>query len=118
VVMDRMRAARNNSKNEPHMNHKASETKGNSQKRSGKGYTDRAKKLSETVSQGRGAEIDHEFGSRSEMKGSMSPVEKVQHDSATSLSPKSVETAESRESGASDQKERDALEGVTAWDED
>jgi hypothetical protein len=100
------------------MNHKASETKGKSQKRGDKGSADRGTKVSETVSHGKGAEINHKFGNCSEMKGSMSPVEKVQHDSATSLSPKSVETAESRESGASDQKEKDALEGVTAWDED
>ena len=118
VVMERMRAARNNSKDEPRTTHRASETKGKKPMRNSKGSEEHLKKVSETVTKDTGAEINDVVVGSSEMKGNVSPQAATQIGSLTTLSPESVETTDAPGSLASDQKQKDTIEGFIAWDEE
>ena len=116
--MERMRAARNNSKDEPRITHKASETKGKKPVRDSKGSEEHPKKVSETSTKDAGAETNDVVVGSGEMKGNVSPPAATQIDSLTTLSPESVETTDARGSLGSDQKQKDTLEGFIAWDEE
>jgi hypothetical protein len=116
VVMERMRAGRNNSKDKPRMTHMASETKGKKPMRNSKGSEDHPKKLSETVTKDTGAEINDVVLDPGEMKRNVPPQAATQIDSLTTLPPESVETTDVRGSPGSDQKQKDTLEGFSAWD--
>jgi hypothetical protein len=113
-----MRAARNNSKDEPRMTHKTSEIKGKKPMRNSKGSEDHPKKVSETTTKDTGAETNDVGIGSGEMKENVSPQAATHIDSLKMLSPESVETTDARGSLGSDQKQKDTLEGFIAWDEE
>jgi hypothetical protein len=76
------------------------------------------KKVSETVTKDTGAEINDVVIGSVEMKGNASRQAATHIDSLTTLSPESVEKTDACASHASDQKQKDTLEGFIAWDED
>ena len=100
------------------MTHMASETKGKKPMRNSKGSEEHLKKVSETVTKDTGVEINGVVVGSGEMKGNVSPQAATHIDSLKTLSPKSVETTDARGSLASDQKQKDTLEGFIAWDEE
>jgi len=118
VVMERMRAARNHSKDEPRMTHMASETKGKNPMRNNKGSKEHPKNVAETATKPPPTEINDQIPGSEELNENASKQAATPIDSLTTLSPESVETTDARGSLANDQKQKDTLEGFIAWDED
>lgn len=108
--MERMRAARNNSKDESRTTHKASETKGKKPMRSGK--------VSETTTKPPPTNINDQNAGSEVLTENASKQTTTQSDSLTTFPSEPAETTDSRGSITSDQKQKDTIEGFIAWDED
>ncbi|MEX0802015.1 MAG: hypothetical protein WD688_01645 [Candidatus Binatia bacterium] len=100
------------------MTHKAGEAKGKKPMRNSKGSEEHPKKVVETTRKDTGTEKNDVVVGSGDMKGNVPPPAATQINSPKTLSPESVETTDVRESLGSDQKQKDALEGFIAWDEE
>ena len=109
VVMERMRAARNNSKDEPRMTHNDRRNQGKKQCETAKAPKNIPRRFPRPQQKMTGAEINDVVVGSGEMKENVSPQAATHIDSLKALSPESVETTDARGSLGSDQKQKDTL---------
>jgi hypothetical protein len=118
VVMEKMRAAKNNRKGEPDGNN-VREPK-QSKYRSERKGSERPRKTSpELKAKQEPAEINPQFPGSERLKGDVSRESKANLDSLTGPSPRdSAESNNNRDAETVDQKQRDKLDWFSTWDED
>lgn len=117
VVMDRMRAARNNPKEEPYNVHKTREPKG--QKRKGKASEKPSEKVHAVTAKDAAGEINNQPARSEGLRENAHNHLAMQNDSLKAQrSPELVETSEESGPRASDQKQSEKLDWFSTWDED
>ncbi|MBI2228729.1 MAG: hypothetical protein HYU46_06460 [Deltaproteobacteria bacterium] len=119
VVMDRMRAARNNSKDERRTTHKTSDTKGKKPMRNSKGSEKPPKTGREITAKDSPAEINNQIPGSDGLRENASKQSATQLDSSkVQSSPELFETSEESGPRARDQKQSEKLDWISTWDED
>ena len=118
VVMDRMRAARNNQKEEPHDLQKTRAPKQQKHLRKGKGSEKPPKTVPEITAKDADGEINNQPARSKGLRENASNQLATQRDSLVQRSPELAETSEDHGSEATDQNQRENLEWFSTWDED
>jgi hypothetical protein len=118
VVMERMRAAKNNEKEEPHDLHKTREPKQPRHIRKIKGSEKPPKTGAKITAKDAAGEINNRPARSEGLRENASSQSATQRDSLVQRSPELAETSEDRGSKVTDQKQGEKLEWFSTWDED
>jgi hypothetical protein len=119
VVMDRMRAARNNPREEPHDLQKMREPRQQKHVRKGKGSEKPPKIVPEITARDSPAEENNQIPGSDRSRENASKQSATQLDSLkVQRSPELLETSEESGPGATDQKQSEKLDWFGTWDED
>jgi intracellular multiplication protein IcmO len=119
VVMERMRDAKNNPKEERHDIHKTNELKRQKHIRKSKDSEKPPKTILEITAKDSPAEINNQPPGSDGLRGNASKQSATQLDSLKAQrSPELVDTSEESDPGATDQKQRETLDWFSTWDED
>jgi hypothetical protein len=120
LLQGRMRAARNNPREEPRDLHKIRESKQQKHIRKGKGSEQRSKMVSEVTAKDSPAAINNQLPDSGELKENVSKQSATQLNSLEARrSPESAETGDDRRPEVFDQKQRrEKLEWFSTWDDD
>ena len=119
VVMDRMRAARNNSKEEPHDLQKTREPRQQKHLRKGKGSEKPPKTGPEITAKDGPAEINNQLPGSDRLRENAPKQSATQLDSLkVQRSPELLETSDESGPKATDQKQSEKLDWFSTWDED
>jgi len=117
-VMDRMRAARNNPKEEPHDVHKPGELKRQKHIGKGKGSEKPTKTVPEITAKDTPAEINNQLPGSDGLRENASKQSATQLDSLKiQRSPELLETSEDSGPRTTDQKQKETLEWFSTWDD-
>ncbi len=118
VVMERMRAARNNPKEEPRDRQMTRDPKQQKHLRKGKGSEKTSKTVPKTTAKGSPADINNQLPGSDELRENASKQSASQVDSLNLQHAESIDMREENESGTTDQKQKEKLDWFSTWDED
>jgi intracellular multiplication protein IcmO len=118
VVIDRMRVARNNPKEEPHDLHKTNELKQQKHIRKGKGSEKPPKTVLEITAKDAPGEINNQPARSEGLKGDDANQSATQRDSLVQRSPELAETSQDHGAETTDQKQTERHEWFSTWNDD